>query len=198
MKNLILLTTCLLLCGQPLFSQTTGKNVTNYWCTEYGYAFTGSGDISGYSLHSEYGWAFSEKFKIAPAIGVMNFHQNTIETDKKNILLKNANARSLELMGYVTPAITNRLGFELGFGSFVRHWRWIYATGPLSGYGSGDIHLGSSDYATAATTGVGYSISIGFMLKVSGHIGLSLRGVYQNDTNYDNAVTARLGLNIGF
>ncbi len=150
-------------------------------------------------MYSEYAWAFSGKFKLAPSIGVMNFHRNQVNTDDDtNILLQNANARSLELMGYFTPAITNRFGLELGLGSFIRNWRWIYATGPYSGYSSGDIYIGSSDYASATTTGIGYSVSIGIKQKITHHIGISLRGVYQNDNNYDNTVSLRLGLNLGF
>jgi hypothetical protein len=193
MKTRIIFTTILVLCGQLLFSQTQDKQNVNLWRSEYGYAFTGSGDLNGYCMYNEYARVISNKFKVAPAIGIMNFHRN--ETDH---LLRHANSRSFELAGYFTPAVSSILGLEFGMGIFYRNWRWIYATGPETGYSIDDLQLDPSSYATRTTNSIGYSASIGFHIRFTDIVGLTLRGVYQNDQNADNSVTARLGVNIGF
>jgi len=198
MKSKIIFTAILVLWGQLLFSQIQEKQYANNWRSEYGYAFTGTGDLNGYCIYNEYVRVISSKFKIAPAIGIMHFHRNDTEMDNTNILLQNADSRSLELAGYFTPSISNSFGLEIGIGTFIRNWRWIYATGPNSSFVSDELFLDPSSYATKKNNSFGYSISIGLQAKITEQIGLSLRGVYQNDQNADNSVSARLGMNIGF
>jgi len=86
---------------------------------------------------------------------------------------------------------------ETGLGLYVRRWHRIYATGEFGGFSSPDLQLGSGSHGDYYKTAPGYTVSVGTILKVSNRTGISLRGVYQNDTNGDNSVTARMGVRIG-
>jgi hypothetical protein len=199
MKTKFIFIAILILWGQLLFSQILEKQSVNNWRSEYGLAFTGTGDLFGYCVYNEYVRVVSNKFKIAPAIGIMSFHRNDTENDNTNNLLRHADSRSLEFAGYFAPSISNSFGLEIGIGTFFRNWQWIYATGPNTSFPVSDnLHLNPSSYATKMNNSIGYSISIGFQTRITDLIGLSLRGVYQNDNNSDNSVSARLGMNIGF
>jgi hypothetical protein len=185
--------------GQILLAQDKDEEIKNSWRSEYGYAFTGSGDLSGYCVYNEYSRKLSDRFKISPAIGIMNFQHNSIDNfDNSNSLLQNANSKSFEVAGYLTQQIFDLFGFEIGLGGLFRNWEWIYATGDNASFGTDDFHLEPSEYGTLTNNSFGYSISMGVQIDLNKQLGLNLRGVYQNDSNSDNAVTARLGINFGF
>jgi len=46
---------------------------------ETGYAFTGSGDLEGFCYYNEYSRSVGNKFRIAPAIGFLDFFRNDTE-----------------------------------------------------------------------------------------------------------------------
>lgn len=195
--NLILIIA--ILSGQIILAQDNDKEIKNSWRSEYGYAFTGSGDLNGYCVYNEYSRLLTDRFKISPSFGIMNFQHNSIDNfDNSNSLFQNANARSIELTGYFTQKILNLIGFEIGLGGLYRNWEWIYATGDNASFGTDDFHLEPSEYGTITNNTIGYTVSIGLQIDLSKQLGLSFRGVYQNDSNSDNAVTGRLGLNFGF
>jgi hypothetical protein len=165
---------------------------------ETGYAFTGSGDLNGFCFYNEYQRSVGNRFKIAPGIGILTFFYDWLDnTSDHSILLINVNCISLDLTGYYYPVQTNNFDIEAGLGLFLRNWHRIYATGPNLSYSSRDLNLGPNSHGDYFKTAPGYTVSIGTILKISNRIGISLRGVYQNDTNGDNSVTARIGLKIG-
>lgn len=164
---------------------------------EAGYAFTGSGDLNGFCFYNEYQRSVGNRFKIAPGIGVLTFFYDFLNStsDYSNLLI-NANCISLDLTGYYYPVKNDYFDIETGIGAYVRDWHWIYATGPDVSYSSRDLTLGPDKHGDYFKTAPGYTVSIGAILKISDRTGISIRGVYQNDTNGDNSVTARVGLNL--
>lgn len=162
---------------------------------ESGSAFTGSGDLSGYCLYNEYSRLIGKRFTISPAFGFLNFYKND---NQEILLLQNANCLSFELAGYYYPIKRDRFSIEVGFGGYYRNWHWIYATGPDQYYSKEGLTLGPESYASQVVNGIGYSISGGTIFDLNETFGFNLRGVFQNDTNGDNALTVRIGLNIRF
>lgn len=164
---------------------------------EAGYAFTGSGDLNGFCFYNEYQRSVGNRFKIAPGIGVLTFFYDFLNStsDYSNLLI-NANCISLDLTGYYYPVKNDYFDIETGIGAYVRDWHWIYATGPDVSYSSRDLTLGPDEHGDYFKTAPGYTVSIGAILKISDRTGISIRGVYQNDTNGDNSVTARVGVRI--
>jgi hypothetical protein len=164
---------------------------------EGGYAFTGSGDLNGFCFYNEYQRSAGNRFKIAPGIGVLTFFYDFLNsTSDYSILLINANCISLDLTGYYYPVKNEYFDIETGLGFYVRNWHWIYATGPDISYSSRDLTLGPDSHGDYFKTSPGFTVSIGTILKISNRTCISIRGVYQNDTNGDNSVTARVGVSI--
>jgi hypothetical protein len=160
---------------------------------EAGYAFTGSGDLEGFCFYNEYSRSVGNRFRIAPAIGFLDFFRNDTEIQ----FLEDARCISLDLTGYFCPVKTEYFDIEAGLGLYIRRWHRIYATGDLGGYSSPDLQLDSNSHDDYFKTAPGYTISIGTIMKISNRMGISIRGVYQNDINGDNSVTARVGVSIG-
>jgi hypothetical protein len=192
----ILLIGFLFLVTESAYSQDLDES-KNQIRIETGYAFTGSGDLNGFCFYNEYQRSVGNRFKIAPGIGVLTFFYDFLDnTSDHSILLINANCISLDLTGYYYPVKTDYLDLEAGLGFYVRDWHWIYATGPNLSYSSRDLNLGPNSHGDYFKTAPGYTISVGTILKISNRTGISIRGVYQNDTNGDNSVTARVGVKI--
>jgi hypothetical protein len=164
---------------------------------EAGYAFTGSGDLNGFCFYNEYQRSAGNRFKIAPGIGILTFFYDWLDnTSDHSILLINANCISLDLTGYYYPVRNDYFDIEAGLGVYVRDWHWIYATGQDISYSSKDLTLGPDSHGDYFKTAPGYTVSVGTILKIGSRTGISIRGVYQNDTNGDNSVTARVGVRI--
>jgi hypothetical protein len=195
MRNFILTLGLLLIINTGLaFSQVIQDN-RNTLRIETGTAFTGSGDLSGFCIYNEYSRWIGKRLTLSPAFGFINFYSN----DNQDILLlQNANCLSVELASYYYPIMRDRFSVEIGLGGYYRNWHWIYATGPDQSFSKEGLSLGPDSYASQLVNGIGYSISIGTLIDLNETIGFNLRGVYQNDTNGDNALTARIGLNIKF
>lgn len=60
------------------------------------------------------------------------------------------------------------------------------------------LNLGPGSFGDFYKTAPGYTVSLGVVFKTGQNLSFNIRGVYQNDTNGDNSVTARFGLNFGF
>ncbi len=185
------LTILILMNTTPAFTQDLEYRM-NSIRIETGYAFTGSGDLEGYCFYNEFSLPVGNRFNIAPAIGFLDFFRNDTEIQ----FLEDARCISLDLTGYFYPVKTKYFDIEAGLGLYVRRWHRIYATGEFGGFSSPDLQLGSGSHGDYYKTAPGYIVSVGTILKVSNRTGISLRGVYQNDTNGDNSVTARVGVNI--
>ena len=128
----------------------------------------------------------------------MNFQHNELVNDNQNSLLSNANTRSLNITAYYNLINFGFLKFETGLGSYFRKWDWIYATGTITSLSINEITIPPSTYAQLSNYCVGYAVSIGLSFELNKIVSLNLRGVYQNDNNGDNSVTARLGINTKF
>jgi hypothetical protein len=192
----ILLIGILFFCIGSVYSQDFDDS-KNQICIETGYAFTGSGDLNGFCFYNEYSRSVGSRFKIAPGVGILTFFYDFLDnTSDHSVLLMNANCVSLDLTGYFYPVKLKKFDIETGLGFYIRDWHWIYATGPDISYSSIDLNLGPNSHGDYFKTAPGYTISIGTILKISNRTGISIRGVYQNDTNGDNSVTARVGVNI--
>ena len=194
MKKIILLFGILIIFYNGLFSQSTQPR-KNAIRIESGAAFTGSGDLYGLCFYNEYSRLIGNKFKISPSIGILNFYS---EDNQDISLTRNANALSFELAGYYLPINRDKFNIELGLGGYYRDWQWIYATGDDQYYSREGLNLGPNSFASQSRKALGYSISIGTGFEIIEIIGLNLRAVYQIDTNGDNALTGRIGLNIKF
>lgn len=180
------------------FSQDSSDARKDVWITEYGFAFTGTGDLPGYCLSTEYSRKLTEAVRLGVALGIVNFQDNDVDDQNQNFLLQNAHARSLELTGYFVPLQWGGGGLEIGGGGFYRHWNWIYATGANVSFSNGDITLDPNSYATQKINTAGYTASIGGYVRISEALGLNFRGVLQNDTNADIVTSARLGVRLKF
>ncbi|HEY5123072.1 MAG TPA: hypothetical protein VIK14_04990, partial [Ignavibacteria bacterium] len=151
---------------------------------ETGYAFTGSGDLNGFCFYNEYSQSVGNRFKIASGIGILTFFYDFLDnTSDHSILLMNANCISLDLTGYYYPVKTDHFDIETGLGFYIRDWHWIYATGPDISYRTRGLIISPDSHADIFVNAPGYTVSIGTILKINSRFGISIRGVYQNDTN---------------
>jgi hypothetical protein len=186
----------LLLSVGSTYSQNP-ENEKNQIRIEAGYAFTGSGDLNGFCFYNEYLRSVGNRFKIAPGIGILTFFYDFLDnTSDHSVLLMNANCVSLDLTGYYYPLKLKNLDIETGLGFYIRDWHWIYATGPDISYRTRGLIIPPDSHADIFVNSPGYTVSIGTILKINSRFGISIRGVYQNDINGDNSVTARMGVNI--
>jgi hypothetical protein len=172
----------------------TGKNNIRI---EAGYAFTGSGDLNGFCFYNEYLRSVGSRFKIAPGIGILTFFYDFLDnsSDYSNLLM-NANCVSLDLTGYYYPIKLKNIDIETGLGIYIRDWHWIYATGPDISYRVRGLTIPPDSHADIFVNSPGYTVSIGSIVKITNRAGISIRGVYQNDMNGDNSVTARIGVKV--
>jgi len=164
----------------------------NHWRTEYGLAFTGSGDIYGYVVNFEYSRQVSDRLFLAPSFGLLNFRSVS------NSLSKYANAKSIEIASYFRPIDKGVFNLELGLGVFIRNWNWDYTTGPNTSFATDDFQLDNSSTGTQKYNTIGYTISLGAIFNLGETLSISTRLVLQNDTEGDIVTTARPGLIIKF
>lgn len=200
MKTIRILMTFLLLYANYglMFSQDYNQSVTSVRI-ESGYAFTGSGDLEGYFISNEYGLFIGDHFRIGPAISFIKY--SGIQYDMisgEGFLMQSADCIGFDFTCYFYPLKTNTFDFEAGIGAYIRNWHWIYATGPDVSYSSARLNLGPGSFGDFYKTAPGYTVSLGVVFKTGQNLSFNIRGVYQNDTNGDNSVTARFGLNFGF
>lgn len=166
---------------------------------EAGYAFTGSGDLNGFCFYNEYQRSVGNRFKIAPGAGILTFFYDFLDnTSDYSNLLMSANCVSLDLTGYYYPVRTKNFDIETGLGFYIRNWHWIYATGPDISFRTRGLIIPPDSHADVFVNSPGFTVSIGTILKINSLLGISVRGVYQNDINGDNSVTARVGVSIRF
>jgi hypothetical protein len=192
--------TFLLLCAnyELIFSQDHLQRF-NFVRIESGYAFTGSGDLDGYFISNEYGRYIGNRIRIGPSVSF--FKYSGIQYDVitgEGFLMQSADCIGLDFTGYYLPVKTNTYDIEAGLGAYIRNWHWICATGPDVSFSSTELNLGPGSFGDFYKTAPGYTVSLGLVLKTGGKLYFNIRGVYQNDTNGDNSVTGRLGLNFGF
>ena len=161
---------------------------------ETGYAFTGSGDIDGFCYYNEFIQPLTGWFSVAPSIGFYSFFNNDEEIE----LLKDIKAAGLDLTGYFYPVRTDVFDLEAGLGFYVRRYHWVVATGPDVQYNSTELQLGGGSHGDYIVAAPGYTVSLGAIMKTSPRTGISLKGVYQNDTKGIVVATVRAGLNISF
>lgn len=161
---------------------------------ETGYAFTGSGDIDGFCYYNEFIQPLTSWFSVAPSIGFYSFFNNDEDID----LLKDIKAAGLDLTGYFYPVRTDVFDLEAGLGFYVRRYHWVVATGPDVQYSSTELQLGGGSHGDYIVAAPGYTVSLGAIMKTSPRTGISLKGVYQNDTKGIVVATVRAGLNISF
>jgi hypothetical protein len=180
-----------------IHSQNDSASVASHRL-EAGYAFTGSGDLSGYCFYNEYSFPLGKRFGIAPAVGVLSFFGDDIDNTYDNsILMTNATCVSFDLTCYFYPLMLKVMDVETGLGFYYRTWHWAYATGPDNSYVGPGLSLDPGSHGHRYTSSPGYTVSIGTILKVGPRFGISLRSVYQNDLDGDNSLTVRLGARIG-
>ena len=195
MKNFILTVGILLVINTGVIFSQSIQSKKNLLRIESGSAFTGSGDLYGFCFYNEYSRLIGNRFKLSPSLGFLNFYND----DNQDISLAiNANALSFELAGYYLPIKRDRFAIELGLGGYYRNWQWTYATGDGQYFSSEGLTLGPNSYAAQTRKGIGYSVSIGTGIEIIEILGLNLRAVYQIDTNGDNTLSGRIGLNIKF
>lgn len=161
---------------------------------ETGYAFTGSGDLDGFCYYNEFIQPLNNWFSVAPSIGFYSFFNNDEDID----LLKDIKAAGLDLTGYFYPVRTDVFDLEAGLGFYARRYHWVVATGPDVQYHSTELQLGGGSHGDYVVAAPGYTVAIGAIMKTNPRTGISIKGVYQNDTRGIVVATARVGLNISF
>lgn len=183
----------LLFTTTSLFSQENVEGISAIRI-EAGYAFTGSGDLSGFCYYNELVQPLGSWFSLAPAIGFYSFFRD----DEDIKLLKDVKSTGLDLTGYFYPVRTDIVDLEAGLGFYVRRWHWVVATGPEVQYVSTDIQLPEGSHGDYFVAAPGYTVSLGTVMKANSRTSISIKGVYQNDTRGIVVATARAGLNIWF
>ena len=161
---------------------------------ETGYAFTGSGDLDGFCYYNEFIQPLNSWFSVAPSIGFYSFFNEDEEIE----FVEDVKSAGLDITGYFYPVRTDIFDLEAGLGFYVRRWHWVVATGPDVEYSSSELHLAGSSHGDFFVAAPGYTVSLGAIMKTSPRTGISLKGVYQNDTRGIVVATARAGLNISF
>ncbi|MFZ2339134.1 MAG: hypothetical protein WAW07_05350 [Bacteroidales bacterium] len=161
---------------------------------ETGYAFTGSGDLDGFCYYNELIQPLTTWFSVAPSIGFYSFFNEDEETE----FVEDVKSAGLDLTGYFYPVRTDIFDLEAGLGFYVRRWHWVVATGPDVEYSSSELHLSGSSHGDFFVAAPGYTVSLGAIMKTGPRTGISIKGVYQNDTRGIVVATARVGLNISF
>jgi hypothetical protein len=166
---------------------------SNFVRLEGGYAYTGSGDVSGTTYNAEIGRQLLNRLSGALGVGYMSFRGN-----RDSDIIPNAKAISLDLHGYVDIFNDEEFDIEVGGGGFIRNWQWSYTTAPNVGLSVKGIYVAPGSSEELRYNSVGYSASIGVKAKIARNLKLTVRGVYQNDSQGDNALSARGGLIITF
>ena len=161
---------------------------------ETGYAFTGSGDLDGFCYYNEFIQPLTTWFSVAPSIGFYSFFNEDEEID----FVEDVKSAGLDLTGYFYPVRTDIFDLEAGLGFYVRRWHWVVATGPDVEYSSSELHLSGGSHGDFFVAAPGYTVSLGAIMKTGPRTGISIKGVYQNDTKGIVVATARVGLNISF
>ena len=161
---------------------------------ETGYAFTGSGDLDGFCYYNEFIQPLTTWFSVAPSIGFYSFFNEDEEID----FVEDVKSAGLDLTGYFYPVRTDIFDLEAGLGFYVRRWHWVVATGPDVEYSSSELHLSGGSHGDFFVAAPGYTVSLGAIMKTGPRTGISIKGVYQNDTRGIVVATARAGLNISF
>ncbi len=191
--KLISITLFVMCCFENIQSQDTKNNKINSIIIESGYAFTGTGDMHGSFIATEYGRYIISKVKISGRIENMNF------LSQENSLLQSSSLIGVGIHGYYDIMDLKRLKFQIGTGILHRNWKWVYATGENSSFRNSDgFSLSPSSFDSYTNNTFGYSISIGSIININETFGISVRGLYQNDTKGDNTVSARIGINFRF
>ena len=161
---------------------------------ETGYAFTGSGDLDGFCYYNEFIQPLTSWFSVAPSIGFYSFFNEDEEIE----FVEDVKSAGLDLTGYFYPVRTDIFDLEAGLGFYVRRWHWVVATGPDVEYSSSELHLSGASHGDFFVAAPGYTVSLGVNMKTGPRTGISIKGVYQNDTRGIVVATARAGLNISF
>jgi len=161
---------------------------------EAGYAFTGSGDLDGFTYYNEFIQPVTNWLSLAPAIGFYSFFRD----DEEMQFLEDVKAAGLDLTTYFYPVRTKVFDLEAGLGFYVRRWHWVMATGPDVQYSSTEIQLEGGSHGDYFVAAPGYTVSVGAVIKTGQRTDISIKGVYQNDTKGIVVATARAGLNIRF
>ena len=161
---------------------------------ETGYAFTGSGDLDGFCYYNEFIQPLTTWFSVAPSIGFYSFFNEDEEID----FVEDVKSAGLDLTGYFYPVRTDIFDLEAGLGFYVRRWHWVVATGPDVEYSSSELHLSGGSHGDFFVAAPGYTVSLGAIMKTGPRTGISIKGVYQNDTRGIVVATARAGLKISF
>lgn len=197
MKKLIIIQSVLIFtilsCVSELYAQDIQVKKTNSIILEMGYAFNGTGDIVGTCIAAEYGKYLIPKLKISGLIESMSF------LSQDNSLLQSSYLTGFGIHGYYDLIDIQILRFQIGTGVLYRNWKWIYATGEKSSFGNSDgFSLSPSSYGSFKNQTVGYTISVGSIIDINKTLGLSIRGLYQNDSKGNNTVSARIGFDFKF
>jgi len=182
----------LLLPAAPILSQEDSR--MSILRLEAGYAFTGSGDLDGFTYYNEFIQPVTNWLSLAPAIGFYSFFRD----DEEMQFLEDVKAAGLDLTTYFYPVRTKVFDLEAGLGFYVRRWHWVMATGPDVQYSSTEIQLEGGSHGDYFVAAPGYTVSVGAVIKTGQRTDISIKGVYQNDTKGIVVATARAGLNIRF
>ena len=194
----MLIFTLMILSQEFIFAQPdlTKKNILS---VEFGYSFSGLGDVTGYCVYNEYSRLIGERIKMSSAIGIMNLFDKDYDNYSNNlVLLQNANCKTLQIACYYYPLQLNKFLFETGAGCFYRNWHWIFMTGTEQSYSILGLNIDPSSVANKYINSLGYTISVGAIIELNKVIGLNIRCAYQNDLAGINTLQGRMGFNVKF
>lgn len=194
----ILIFSLLVLSKEFIFAQSDviQKNILS---VEFGYSFSGLGDVTGYCVSNEYSRLIGERIKLSSALGIMNLFDKDFDSYSENLLLlQNANCKTLEFICYYYPLKLNKFIVETGAGCLYRNWHWIFMTGPDQPYSILGLNINPSSYGNKYINSLGYTISLGVIFELNNVMGFNIRCAYQNDLAGINTLLGRTGLSIKF
>jgi hypothetical protein len=187
MKNFLL---TLLFCVVTASSVAQNSNPC-FLRSELGYAFTGSGDITGSLIGMEAGKFFSKSFSTSLGVNKLSFKNDFS-------FLENASVTGIELTNYMIFLQGKNYSVGAGAGAFVRKWDWIYATGPETSLYTGGYYLEPNSYKTITEKTIGYTALLNIVRALSKQVSLGTKGVLQNDTEGNIVLSARGYIMVNF
>ncbi|MEA3505052.1 MAG: hypothetical protein U9R32_07635 [Bacteroidota bacterium] len=157
-----------------------------------GITFTGTGDMMGTSLFTEYHYFLNNYASLSSALSFKFFK------DDSDGLLINEHMKDVELGAYLHPLHGDDFSFFFGGGVMLREFYFSVATDPVTNYQFDDTYVPTASSYSTTQYGIGYSVCAGFSFKLKQDIDFTFQEKLQNDTNGNITWDSQIGVIFSF